>query len=236
MNFAHYIADGIFVIIAAALMINYAKKGFIKSVIRSARVVLSILAVYLWGNALGKVICGKWIGAPVRNAVYEKINGIYQGAVDAFQVEKVKEALPSFLLNEKTSANLDSLEGAGADLVEQITDTVATPIASLISKILGWVLVFVLAMAVLSVGAWLLEKVISHIKLLDRVNTLLGLVWGLLAAAVVLLVLSSLVRVFLADSPIYTKSIVVKFFGESGLLKSLRFLDLGKTLVSNIFH
>ncbi len=236
MNFGHYIADGIFIVIAALLMIFYAKRGFIKSFIHSARFILSIVATYLWGGALGKLICGKWIGTPVRNFVFEKVNGVYQGASDSFQVEKVKESLPSFLLNEETSAKLDALNGTGTELVEQITDTVATPVATLLSNILGCVLVFVLALVALSVGAWLLEKVISHITLLNTVNTLLGLVWGILAAAFVLFALSSLLRVFLADSAIYTESVVVKFFGESGVLKSLRFLDLGKALVSNIFQ
>lgn len=236
MNFGHYIADGIFIVIAALLMISYAKRGFIKSFIRSARLILSIVAAYLWGSAVGTLICEKWLYQPVRNFVFDKVNAIYEGATDAFRVENVKEALPSFLLNDSMSAKLDALEGTGAELAEQVTDTVATPVATLLSNILGCILVFVLAIVVLSVGAWLLEKVISHITLLDTANTLLGLAWGTLVAVFVLFSLSSLLKLFLADSAIYTESVIVKFFGESKALGSFCFPDLGEALLSDIFH
>lgn len=236
MNFGHYIADGIFIVIAAVLVIAYAKRGFIKSFIRSARLILSILAAYFWGSAVGGLLCEKWLGAPVRQFVFDKVNGLYQGAADAFRVENVKESLPSFLLNDSMTAKLDALEGSGTELVEQITDTVATPVATLLSNILGCVLVFVLSLVALSVGAWLLEKVISHITLLDTANTLLGLAWGILVAAFVLFSLASLLRIFLADSAVYTESVIVKFFGESKILGSVCFPDLGKTLISDIFH
>ncbi len=236
MNFGHYIADGIFVVIAALLMITYAKRGFIKSFIRSARLILSIVAAYLWGSALGSVLCERWFARSVRSFVFDKVNGIYCGAADTFRVENVKEALPSFFLNDSTSAKLDALEGTGSDLVEQITDTVATPVASLFSNILGCILVFVLSVVVLSVGAWLLEKVISHITLLDTANTLLGLAWGSLVAVFVLFSLASLLRIFLADSAIYTESVIVKFFGESKALGAACFPDFGKALTSDIFH
>ena len=101
------------------------------------------------------------------------------------------------------------------------------------SPILGYIVVFIGSLIVLSVLAYFLTKIIKHMGLLGRLNTLLGAVFGALMAVTILLVVASLLKHFFGDSTLYTDSVVVKFVGESLFLEKLSFLNIGKKIFAD---
>ena len=225
-----FLADILFLIIAVVITLVCAKKGFIKSVISFFKTILSFVLAYLLGGRFGAFLNEKLILKPVTEKVYNTINGVYTDATAGFNADKVVESLPSFMLNDEVKAKLADAEGTGEELVNTMTATVANPVATAISNVLGFVGVFVIAF----IGLWLLSiivtKLIERITLLKTANTLLGAVLGLLIAFTVLSVVASLIKLFFADDPIYTDSILVKFLGESALLKHIKFLDITNLL------
>ena len=221
------IVDVIFLMIGLAIVLACAKRGFIKSMIHFFKTVLAFVIAYFLGSKLAEFLCNNWIGAAVRNFVYDKINGIYQSTAGSLNAEEVIDSLPGFLMTEEMQANLHAAQGSGEELVHSMTDSIASPIASLFSNILGYVGVFIIALVGLWIAASILTKLIEHIRLLNMVNVVLGCVLGLLIAVTVLFVLASLLKLFFADSAIYTESVIVRFFGESPILKTIRFLDVG---------
>ena len=223
----NWVVDGLFVLVGLAIIFSGAKRGLIKSVIHFFKTLLAFFAAYLWGSALGAFLRDRFIAEPVRSFVYDKFNGLYTQAAEGFDAQAALGSLPQFLQTEEVRAKLASAEGTGEALVNSMTDAVATPIATVFSNILGYVLVVLLAIVVLSIGAAILTHVIESWKLLDRLNTILGAVLGLLVAAVVLLAAASVIKFFFGNAELYTNSIVVRFLGDSGLLKALSFLDLG---------
>ena len=232
----NWIFDLLFVLIAAVLIFACAKRGFIKSIIHFFKTLLAFVAAYLFGGQLAAFLCDHWIGGAVRGFVYGKIDAIYQGAAGSLDADAVIESMPSFLITEEVQAQLHAAQGSGEMLVNSMTDSISAPIASLFSNVLGYLLTFVIALIVLWIAAALLTKLVEHISLLHTLNVVLGCVLGLLIAVTVLLVLSSIIKFFFADSALYTESVVVKFFGESFLLKTLRFLDVGSTWFAELLH
>ena len=70
--------------------------------------------------------------------------------------------------------------------------------------------------------------------IVNAAAVIVGALIGLLLALAVLFAVSSLIRQFFADSPIYTETVIVKLFGDSSLLKLLSFLDLGDTWFASL--
>ena len=99
-----------------------------------------------------------------------------------------------------------------------------------IGNVIGYVVVFVLAILLLPFVVGLLNGVLKQIKLVDRVNSLLGLLLGVLMSFAFLLIVSSVFKTFFVGQPIYEDTVVLKFFGESGILESLKIFDISAVL------
>lgn len=231
----HIIMDCIFVAVAAIIILISAKRGFIANLLRSTKWILSFVFAYFFGTRVGSLFCEWFLGDAVRNFVYGKVDAIYREAETAFGAEQVLQKLPSFLISDDLRAKLEAAEGNGEQLVSSFTDSIATPVSTLLSNILGYVAVFLVSLILLWILVKVLDGLMEHIKLLGTINTILGFVWGVLLSAMLLLMAASVVKLFFADAPIYQNSVVVRFLGDSFLLEFLRFLDIGGTWLGNLF-
>ena len=227
----HLIADILFLAVGVGLILVCAKRGLIKSAIHFCKTLLAFVFAYLFGSKLGRFVCEKWISAPVHDWVHGKLEGIYQQTADGMNVDKLTEAFPDFVMTEEVKASLQNANGSGEQLIDEMTSTIATPAANVISNIIGYVGVFLISLVLLWVAAAILTKLVEHIGFLHTVNTVLGGVLGLLIALIVLFVAASVIRFLFDETPLYTDSLIVKFFGESKLLEGLKFLDFGR-----LFH
>lgn len=226
----HLFADLLFLVVGIGLILVCAKRGLIKSAIHFCKTLLAFVFAYLFGSKLGQFISDKWISAPVHDWVYGKLEGMHRQTADGLSVERIAESFPDFVMSDEVKASLQSANGSGEQLLNDMTDTIATPAATVISNIIGYLAVFLISLVLLWVAAALLTKLIEHIAFLNTLNTVLGGVLGLLIALVLLFVAASVLRFLFGDSPLYTDSVIVKLFGESKLLEGLKFLNFGKLL------
>ncbi len=104
--------------------------------------------------------------------------------------------------------------------------SVSLPIPSLLESVLGYVSVFLVSLLVLWLVAAILSKICERIPIIGAVNRLLGVLLGLLIAFMTLAAVASLVKLLFEDADFYAESVVLNFFGESGVLDTLAFLDL----------
>ena len=225
-----YIIDFIFVLVGLALIFTCAKRGLIKSAIHFCKTILAFVFAYLFGSKLGQLVCEKWISAPVHDWVYGKLEGLYANTAEGLNVESITAAFPDFVMSEEVKANLQSASGSGEQLLNDMTDAIATPAATVISNVIGYVGVFLISIVLLSLAALLLTKLVEHISFLNTVNTVLGGVLGLLIAVTVLFVAASAIKFVAGSTEWYTKSVIVKLFGDSKLLEGLKFLNFQELL------
>ncbi len=95
---------------------------------------------------------------------------------------------------------------------------------------MGFALAFVLSFLLLSIVYIVIKNMRSSYQVFGVADSVCGGILGFVFAFAVLLFAGSLLKFFFGNQPIYTDSPVVKFFGESSLLDSLKFLNPGEML------
>ena len=220
------VIDIVFVAIAAWIIYSNARNGFISGIFQFAKTVLAFVAAYFIGGNLGAFFTKTFLEQPVYNFIYNKLNGFYQEHGAGFTVESVIESLPETVVTERIVENISKLSEEGEALVASIATGVATPISSFVGNVIGYGLVFIVAFILLSVAVFFILKALDKVKLIHTVDTVLGALIGVLVATVMILVVSSVFKTFLGDTALYTDTFVMEFFGESGLLQYLKFLNI----------
>ena len=225
------VLDIVFALIGIIFIAVGIKKGFIKSLIQSAKLLLSIVAAYFLGSQVGLILKDKFIFKPVYDFVFDKVNGLYLDATASLNAEEVIASFPKFLMNDELKNQITNAtsEESGAALVESVSTSIADPVSGFFANVLGYVLVFVVALIVLSIAAWLLTKLTDKIAFLGTANRILGGVWGALMGAIVLFMIASVIKLIGAGDPLYTNTVIVKFFGDSALLEAIKILNIGAT-------
>ena len=219
MNPTALILDILFVLVAAIFIFVGVKRGFIKSLIQSAKLILTIVITYFLGSSLATFLKDKFIFKGIYDFWYKKVDGIYQGANASLDTEGLRstvESAPDFLLApEKKAEILESLsEEGGAAMVESVTNSIANPMADVVSNILGYVLTFVLAFVVLTIAAWLLTKIADRIAFIGTANRILGGVFGALMGVIVLMIIAVIIGFIDAKGVAYPDTVIVRALGD----------------------
>lgn len=219
--------DLLFVAFGISLIVICAKRGLILTLIKFFKMLISAIAAHLWGGAFGRFVGEKFLDVPIRNSVYKKVNEAYLNATDGFQPEQM---LPGYLKTDAMMEKLNGLEGSGEVLVNSVTDTVSEAISSVICSVIGFLLVFLAVFLTLSVVYVLVSGMKKMFHTFGAADAVCGGLLGFVFAWMVLLFAGSIIKFFCGNHPVYEESTVVRFFGESSLLESIRFLDPGRWL------
>ena len=199
-------------------------RGFIKSFVRSARLVLSALAAYAFGGAVGNMIKSIFLGSWVYDGVYGMMAGVVGDGAEGMRAENLLSSFPQFLVGNSVQARVEHAlsEYSGERLLSPVASAVSEPIASLLAGILGYAIVFFLCLFLLRLVAWLFTEWVDRIRLLGFFNRVLGGVWGALVGSLALLTASAVILIFFKDSEVYTETVVVRWFCDLPLLNFLK--------------
>lgn len=220
------IVDIVMLAFVVIITLTYTFRGFLKSVVQLVKTALAFAAAYLLGGRVGDFLCQRYFGAAVRNFVFDKVNGMYTGAADSLNLDSVTAQIPEFMLTEEVKNGITAAEGTGEQLINSVTDAIATPTANTLSGVIGYVGVFLVTLIVLSIVACFLNAIIDKIKIFKLANTLLGALFGLVISFLVLCVFSSAVKALMGETDFYLSSKLMKFLGDSAFLEKIKFLDV----------
>lgn len=182
------ILDLVFVLIAVIFIAIGVKRGFIKSLIQSAKFLLAIVVTYFVGPMVSGFIKDKFIFQP-----------IYDWLTEAGT--NVVSTLPKFLQPE---------EG----VVGQEVLPIANSISGVISNVIGYIVTFVLALILLTLVAWLLTALTDRINFLGTANRILGGVFGAAMGLVVLFIIAVIIKFLDAEGAIYPNTTLIKLLGN----------------------
>ena len=225
-----YILDILFGVIFLITVIICAKRGLFKTVMRFARVILAAISAYFFGSRVAVLLADRFLGKRIYDMVYNKIEGIYQKAIDSFDAQKILSAFPRFLLPESMRDQISSIEGSGEELVVSASETLSDALTKIVSNVLGYILVFIVSLIVLAILTAIISAVLHRLEILGRMDHFLGGVFGIAVAWILLTILSSLLRFFGSGMDFYDQSHAVKFLAEMPITKFLKFLDLNGLL------
>lgn len=178
------IFDIILVGILVAGGILGAKNGFIDTVARPVKFVLSIVLAFTLARSVGNFLVEPMIGPAIshklRDILVEKYAGITATTAsnELPTLIKVAASLCGVDINQVASA------ADGASVIEAIARSVSNPVVDLISLILGFVITYFLAKLVLKFILILINNIVNN-GIAGIVNKGLGCVFALFLAFVV---------------------------------------------------
>ena len=193
----NYIVDIILVALIALIAFISSKRGFVRTVLDlvsgvaafiGARFLAPPVSVYLYDN-VAKV--------PVTNFLTEK----YASAGDSLaqvisNATQTLEFLPEGVLAYIKEAGFLDGEVISAEIlssittVEQIESVIAAPIVTAILQIIAFAVLSVVLLIVLRIASLFISKVIKISKLADKINTILGGVFGILKGLVYVFIIA----------------------------------------------
>ncbi len=196
-------------IIAICVFIGY-KKGFIKSVMGLVSLIVSIIiAINFYGAAAG-FIKERFVEPYFVDQASDKFSAMMKRGSEVVEPEEIFEEKPADLVN--TSArfgiNIDDIKDFyekeikgmfDPDDIESISDEISRHIVdatvTTVSTVLGFIVVFIASMIVLSLLQWLLNFIFK-LPVLKTANKLFGIIFGALKGVLLVMVLVNIAFIF----------------------------------------
>jgi len=231
-----FIIDLVIILIAVSAVYLGIMRGFVRSVMGFASVILAVAAAYFFTAPVADWLDERIIGSWVSGIVDDSLTGIVHAGTQNLSLEKIFTDRPEALtaIAEQFGADLDAISAhyydvlAGAaeqDALAELSAMIASPTAAAISTALAALGVFIAALIVTRLVTFFLDM-ICRLPLLDRLNTFLGLLFGAASAVVLAWVAANLaVAIVLAfesiepgvfNESVISGSIIVKFMREQG--------------------
>ena len=233
-----FVIDIIIILTAVAAIYLGITRGFIKSVMGFATLLLAIIAAYIFTEPAAGWINERFVGNWINGIVSESIGDIVAAGDQQLELSKIIEDRPEaldviaerfgFHLDEIADYYVEVLSGEpDSEAVQKLAEYIAAPTAETISRVLGALGVFLAALIVLNLITYILD-LICHLPVLNTLNTLLGLLFGagsaLIAAWAISNLAVGLIRALGAiDSKLFNESvisgsIILRFFYENSLI------------------
>ena len=191
----HVFLDILLVAVLAFLVFRGWRRGFAGSVLKSGRLILTLVITLSFGSAFSSFIDRVWIHPPVYEKVHARFTAMADaagGRVDAL-VAQVPAMFRSYLDAGATERTQDLYR-----LADEWSQSVSSGISGVISSVIGHVLLFLMAYAALTLAVILLKRLtnLPVVGTLDRLLGLaLGLIGGLLTAVFVAVILGAVLQI-----------------------------------------
>ena len=176
-------------------------RGFLKAIFSLGRLALSLILTVLFGSAFAGWLDRILVNPPVYEAIHRKFTELATEAANTAQggVDALAQKIPRIFQGYLDLENLDPASDLYA-LADSWSLTVAGGISKVISTIIGYVLLFVIAFLALSIAIFILGKLVEQIRFIRTTDKILGLLLGILGGAAAVLILSSLLALILPMS------------------------------------
>ena len=228
------IVDIILAIICIFVIIKYSIKGFLKTILDIARLVISVVLAIMFRGVVANLINSLFMSNSIYNWVYGSISKYVSGAQSRVNFVSIYEDAPEFYSEVLSMFGLDfyelkySIENLTAETVEKTSRTIAGPLANMLSTLIAVLVIFIVSMIVLYFVVKLINKV-TKMKLINVVNKILGVAFGIILAAAIVWGLSFVLEIVIdVAGPMYpdiindslTKdSMIINLLKEAGLLE-----------------
>ena len=173
-------------------------RGFLKAIFSLGRLALSLILTVLFGSAFAGWLDRILVNPPVYEAIHRKFTELATEAANTAQggVDALAQKIPRIFQGYLDLENLDPASDLYA-LADSWSLTVAGGISKVISTIIGYVLLFVIAFLALSIAIFILGKLVEQIRFIRTTDKILGLLLGILGGAAAVLILSVVISLIL---------------------------------------
>jgi uncharacterized membrane protein required for colicin V production len=185
-----YFLDISLIAIVLVTVLVYWHRGLIRSLMGAAKTVMAIILTYCFGDAARDWLYSYQIQPAVRDFVHQRLEQLAGEGRETYDLSSVLDTVPSWMqsLLQLFHVDIEALEtkyaavtdGSYAQL-EEFCVSVSDPVVSFVSAALGYAGVFLVALLLMSVLAFLLGK-LADLPVIRTCDRALGLILGLLCA------------------------------------------------------
>lgn len=232
------IIDFILIIIGVSAVITGYKNGLMKTVLSFARSIVALIVAYAFTPYLSSVFYDSFILGRIADGIEKTVDSLSLNGGE-YDFQKLLEDAPKVLsqMLDKYDVSFESLNTfvsgmteTGEAAVRQISEFISSPVATVISNALAFIIIYAVVYFALFIVSKLIEAIFKApiLKTADKVGGLaLGVVNGLFVLWVLSMVLSFAVTALGSVAPdwfgasVVENSFVFQFFSKINPLQIL---------------
>lgn len=192
--------DILIIVVMAVTVIGGYRRGFIKSVMHFASSILAFFAAVFFTPYLSVFLCDNVFMSGISTGIAETLRSLLAVGGNGLSTEQLFADMPDALtaIVERFNVDLDAFREAFSSpaiatesTVAEMSDFIARPIAEAISAVAAFLIIFAAVLIVLHIVTAVIGAVFE-LPVLKQLNSVLGLVFGLLCAVLYAMVWSTL--------------------------------------------
>lgn len=188
MNQWQILLDVIMVLVIVIIVLVAIKRGFVKSFFRSTKLIIVILITSLIGSLFVGVCRDYIVNDLIEGKITQALVQKAEESGDSFDPQSLHQSLPAMaqglISQEDIEGYFESLEGNGIELAQNIGIKIEEAVIDMLSNTLAYLLTFIGVYIICTILVLLLEKFCT-LPVLNEINKILGCVWGLSIAYIV---------------------------------------------------
>ena len=217
----NFILDVILIAVCVAVVVISTKRGFFRSLMSFVSTLIALFAAYTFTPLLSGFIKEKFILGPMTDKLTTTVSSnitAADGSIDYTGLaDKMSTTLDKYNVSEsKLQEFIDAVKGSAGDPARELSERIADSVATGISTAIAFILLFIVFAVLLHVATVVIDTVFK-LPVLRTANTVLGFVFGLLTACVIVLVYTAGVSVLVSS----LGSVSSDWFGEDKIDRTL---------------
>ncbi len=238
----NFLFDIIIIAIIVFSIYRGVSQGFVKSLMKLLSIAVAFAAAHLFHDALAEVY-NHYFFESFAEKVAETITPVIQRSGEMFDLETLFSDMPEVFSDLLSRFSVDtahlaesfgSFGAASAETLENMSQTIAAPIAAILSKALAYLSIFVVALIVMAILTALID-IVFKLPVLKNANKFLGFILGAVFALLCAYLFSEVavivIRAGIAVKPeifnenIIDNSILLKYFSDFSLINIIPLED-----------
>ena len=195
------VVDIVLAVLCVVLIIKHTVMGGIKSIFSYFKVFLAVGTAYLLRSPVALMIDGLFMNRSITDWVYESLLSSSMGVTpEGVDFVSLYNNTPSFFTDILSKFGIDltgfgdaigSLQYATEEDIRGMAENIGSPLSMLLSTVIAVIAIFVIALILYSLLVKLLDKIMK-LPVLNIINRILGVAFGILMAATTLVIASAL--------------------------------------------
>ncbi len=213
MTVVSVLLDAILIAVTVFCLALGIKRGFVKSIVRMIGSLASLIVSFLISGPVAEWLFHTMFRSSVEQAVRNAVGSDVTASVSSLaeQWGAVLAGLPDVIRNGLASVGIQTPEQLGAAVAEQgaatagdaarvMVDHLIAPLCVTLLQVIVFILLFIVLSFLVRFLAKMLSAVFSAIPLVREANKALGAVAGLLQGAMIVLVLTAALQLYMTMS------------------------------------
>lgn len=224
------IVDVILVVLLLIVVYKSYQKGFVKSFLDTVSVFVSGIASFALCGPVADAAYNMFIGDLIKTEFKRALDDLNNGTAFKDKITAMIEALPKPAIGiaEYSGVNIEYLKStvsgaysaSDAELIEIVSDKIAYDLMIGVVEVIAFFVLFILISLIVKALSSFISHIVAKLPLVGGLDSLLGIVVGLVKGAIILVAVGVLLTVIVATAESGSPLLAIEESKIYGLLSS----------------